>query len=192
MIRNSTTFPKPGTRIAVIGATGSGKTTLAQRLGVILDLPLIELDALHWMPGWTEKPWPEIRSELDPMTRQDRWITDGNYSQVRDLIWPRADTIIWLDYPFLFIFYRLFIRTLKRVFLKVELWNGNRERFHENFLSKDSLFLWLVKSRRKHKKTYLLAFQDPQHAHLQVLRLTHPHQTDRWLEQLKKPNRKKP
>jgi len=192
VIRNSTTFPKPGTRIAVIGATGSGKTTLAQRLGVILDLPLIELDALHWMPGWTEKPWPEIRSELDPMTRQDRWITDGNYSQVRDLIWPRADTIIWLDYPFLFIFYRLFIRTLKRVFLKVELWNGNRERFHENFLSKDSLFLWLVKSRRKHKKTYLLAFQDPQHAHLQVLRLTHPHQTDRWLEQLKKPNRKKP
>jgi adenylate kinase family enzyme len=192
VIRNSTTFPKPGTRIAVIGATGSGKTTLAQRLGVILDLPLIELDALHWMPGWTEKPWPEIRSELDPMTRQDRWITDGNYSQVRDLIWPRADTIIWLDYPFLFIFYRLFIRTLKRVFLKVELWNGNRERFHENFLSKDSLFLWLVKSRRKHKKTYPLAFQDPQHAHLQVLRLTHPHQTDRWLEQLKKPNRKKP
>jgi hypothetical protein len=49
-----------------------------------------------------------------------------------------------------------------------------------------------VKSRRKHKNTYPLAFQDPQHAHLQVLRLTHPHQTDRWLEQLKKPNRKKP
>ncbi len=44
------------------------------------------------MPGWTEKPWLEIRAELEPMTRQDRWITDGNYSQVRDLIWPRADT----------------------------------------------------------------------------------------------------
>lgn len=185
MFRNSTTFPKPGNRIAVIGATGSGKTTLAQRLGDILDLPVIELDALHWMPGWTEKPWPEIRTDLDRMTRQDRWITDGNYSQVRDLIWPRADTIIWLDYPFLSIFLRLFIRTLKRVFLKVELWNGNRERFRENFLSRDSLFVWLVTSFPKPRKNYPLAFQEPQHAHLQVLRFTHPRQTERWMKTLK-------
>jgi len=185
LTQNSTTFPKPGNRIAVIGATGSGKTTLAQRLGDILDLPVIELDAMHWMPGWTEKPWPEIRTQLDPMTRQDRWITDGNYGQVRDLIWPRADTIIWLDYPFLSIFLRLFIRTLKRVFLKVELWNGNRERFRDNFLSRDSLFVWLLKSRPKHRKNYPLAFQEPQHAHLQVLRFTHPRQTERWLTTLK-------
>jgi len=182
--RNSTSFPQPGTRIAVIGATSSGKTTLARRLGDLLDLPVIELDALHWMPGWTEKPWPEIRADLDPMTRQDRWITDGNYSQVRDLIWPRADTIIWLDYPFLHIFSRLFIRTLKRVFLKVELWNGNRERFRDNFFSRDSLFVWLMKSRPKLKKNYPLAFQEPQHAHLQVLRFSHPHQTEHWLKKL--------
>jgi adenylate kinase family enzyme len=184
---NQTTseFPKPGKRIAIIGATGSGKTTLAQRLGDLLNLKLIELDALHWMPGWTEKPWDEIRSELDPMTRQNNWITDGNYGQVRDLIWPRADTIIWLDYPLLLIFFRLFIRTLKRIFLKVELWNGNRERFRENFLSRDSLFIWLLTSRPKHKKTYPLAFQELQHAHLQVLRFRHPRQTTRWLNSLK-------
>lgn len=182
MTQNSTIFPQPGNRIAVIGATGSGKTTLAQRLGNILGLTVIELDALHWMPGWTEKPWPEIRAELDFVTLQDRWITDGNYSQVRDLIWPRADTIIWLDYPFLSIFLRLFIRTLKRVFLKVELWNGNRERFRDNFLSRDSLFVWLVTSRPKHKKNYPLAFQEPQHAHLQVLRFTHPRQAERWMK----------
>jgi adenylate kinase family enzyme len=185
LTQNSTTFPNPGNRIAVIGATGSGKTTLAQRLGDILDLPVIELDAMHWMPGWTEKPWPEIRSQLDPMTRQDRWVADGNYSQVRDQIWPRADTIIWLDFPFLSIFFRLFVRTLKRVFLKVELWNGNRERFRDNFLSRDSLFVWLLKSRPKHKKNYPLAFQEPQHAHLQVLRFTHPRQTEQWLKSLK-------
>jgi len=183
--RNSTTFPNPGNRIAVIGATGSGKTTLAQRLGDILDLHVIELDALHWMPSWTEKPWPDIRADLDPMTRQDRWITDGNYSQMCDLTWPRADTIIWLDYPFLSIFFRLFIRTLKRVFLEIELWNGNRERFRDNFLSRDSLFVWLVTSRPKHRKNYPLAFQEPQHAHLQVLRFTRPRQTERCLKNLK-------
>lgn len=184
MTETSTTFPKPGTRIAVIGATGSGKTTLAQQLGGILDLPVIELDALHWMPGWKEKPWPEIRAALNPLTQKNSWITDGNYSQLRDLIWPRADTIIWLDYPFLLIFFRLFVRTLKRVFLKQELWNGNRERFHDNFLSRDSLFVWLLKSRTKHKKNYPLAFQEPQHAHLQILRFTHPRQTKCWLKSI--------
>lgn len=185
MTKNTTSFPKPGSRIAVIGATGSGKTTLAQQLGDILDLKVIELDALHWMPGWTEKPWVDIRAELDPMTRQDNWVTDGNYGQVRDLVWSRADTIIWLDYPFVIIFFRLFVRTLKRVFLKVELWNGNRERFRENFLSRDSLFIWLATSRPKHKKTYPLAFQEPQHAHLQVIRFTHPRQTERWMKMIK-------
>ena len=178
-------FPPPGKRIAIIGATGSGKTTLAQQLVDDLDLPLIELDAMHWMPGWTEKPWPEIRAEIDPLTQQECWITDGNYSQLRDLIWPRADTIIWLDYPFMMIFFRLFKRSLQRAFLNIELWNGNRERFRDNFFSRDSLFLWLIKSRSKQKLTYPKAFKESQHAHLQVLRFTHPKQTDRWLNSLR-------
>lgn len=180
------TFPIPGKRIAIIGATGSGKTTLVQQLGDALDLPVIELDSLHWMSGWTEKPWDEIRAELDPLTQQERWITDGNYSQVRDLIWPRADTIIWLDYPFLTIFFRLLIRSLQRAFLNVELWNGNRERFRDNFLSRDSLFIWLFKSRRKQRVNYPKAFMEPAHTHLQVLRFTHPKQTERWLNSLRK------
>ncbi|MBE0685113.1 MAG: adenylate kinase, partial [Anaerolineaceae bacterium] len=55
----------------------------------------------------------------------------------------------------------------------------------DNFLSRDSLFVWLLKSRPKHRKNYPLAFQEPQHAHLQVLRFTHPRQTERWLTTLK-------
>ncbi len=183
---NKTAFPPPGKRIAIIGATGSGKTTLAQLLGDALEMPVIELDAMHWMPGWTEKPWQEIRVELDSLTQQECWITDGNYSQVRDLIWPRADTVIWLDYPLLPIFFRLLIRSLQRAFLKVELWNGNYERFRDNFLSRDSLFLWLLKSRRKQRANYPKAFKEPHHAHLQVLCFTHPKQTEHWLKSLRK------
>ncbi|MDO9087267.1 MAG: hypothetical protein Q7U53_13755 [Anaerolineaceae bacterium] len=184
MTRTKPTFPKPGCRIAVIGATGSGKTTLTQQLGVALNFNVIELDALHWMPGWTEAPWEEMRIRLDAMTSQDRWITDGNYSQVRDLVWPRADTIIWLDYPLMVVFVRLFIRTIQRIILKVELWNGNRERFKDNFFSRDSLFLWLISTHPQHKKKYLIAFQEPQHAHLQVIRFKHPRQTELWIESL--------
>jgi len=181
-----TLFNKPGSRIAVIGDTGSGKTTLAAQLGSILAIPVIELDALHWMPGWTEKPRVEVHAVLDPMTQQQTWVTDGNYSWLRDVIWTRADTIIWLDYPFLIVFWRLFWRTLRRAAFREELWNSNRERFRDNFFSKDSLFLWLLKSRPKHKKTYPLAFQDPQYAQAQVIHFTHPRQTENWLKSLQK------
>jgi adenylate kinase family enzyme len=182
----TSSFPKPGSRIAVIGATGSGKTTLTQQLGTTLNLTAIELDALHWMPGWTEAPWEEMRARLDAMTSQDCWVTDGNYGQVRDLVWPRADTIIWLDYPLLVVFVRLFIRTIQRIILKVELWNGNRERFKDNFFSRDSLFLWLISTHPQHKKKYPIAFQEPQHTHLQVIRFNNPHQTEHWLASLQK------
>jgi energy-coupling factor transporter ATP-binding protein EcfA2 len=184
LTKTSQPFPKPGSRIAVIGATGSGKTTLTQQLGILLNLNVIELDALHWMQGWTEAPWEEMRARLDALTCQDHWITDGNYGQVRDLIWPRADTIIWLDYPLLMVFVRLFIRTIQRVFLKIELWNGNRERFKDNFFSRDSLFLWLISTHLQHKKKYPIALQEPQHAHLQVIRFKHPRQTALWIESL--------
>ena len=38
-------------RVSVIGVTGSGKTTLAAALAAKLQVPYIELDALHWEPN---------------------------------------------------------------------------------------------------------------------------------------------
>ena len=41
-----------GRRIHVMGNSSSGKSTLAERLSRALELPLVELDALNWEPGW--------------------------------------------------------------------------------------------------------------------------------------------
>src|SRR6476659_9383882 len=43
-------------RIAVVGTSGSGKTTLARQLSGRLGLAHVELDALHWDPGWAPTP----------------------------------------------------------------------------------------------------------------------------------------
>ncbi len=43
-------------RIVVIGTSGSGKTTLARELAGRLNVPHIELDALHWKPNWVATP----------------------------------------------------------------------------------------------------------------------------------------
>ena len=74
------------------------------------------------------------------------WVTDGNYSKVRDLIWSRATTLVWLDYSLPVILWQLTQRTWKRIITHEELWNGNRETWRGALFSKDSLFLWAVQT----------------------------------------------
>ena len=41
-------------RIAIIGYSGAGKSTLARALGERYACPVLHLDALHFLPGWSE------------------------------------------------------------------------------------------------------------------------------------------
>ncbi len=86
-------------RILILGRTGSGKTTLARELAAAIGVPHVELDALYFGPNFSTAPLPVLRDRTSAAIAGDRWVTDGNKSAVRDLVWPRADTVIWLDYP---------------------------------------------------------------------------------------------
>lgn len=174
----------PGQRIAVIGVTGSGKTTLARQLSARLGIAHVEMDALHFGENWSELPEAEFRARVQNATAGPAWITDGNYSAVRDLIWGRADTLIWLDYSLAFVLARLTRRTFKRIFTHERLWHGNVETFAGQFLSKDSLFVWLLKTYPKRKREYSQALSDPQRSHLRRVRLTSARQTAAWLAQV--------
>jgi adenylate kinase family enzyme len=99
------------------------------------------MDALFWGPDWSQRPYDELRPIVDEATNGTDWVVGGNYSRTQDIVWPKADTLVWLDYPLTLIMWRLWWRTLRRVFLRERLWNDNRERFWKQFLSRDSLFL---------------------------------------------------
>ena len=113
-----------GRRVVVIGTTGSGKTTLARRLAGRLGVPHVELDALHWDPDWTEAPPAVFRERTARALAGDGWMADGNYGKVRDLVWPRADTVVWLDFPLFVTLWRLVRRTFRRALTREELWGG--------------------------------------------------------------------
>lgn len=168
-------------RIVIIGGTGAGKTTLARQLAARLGYPHLEIDAFHWEANWTETPTPLLRERISEAIAADQWVMDGNYSKVRDLVWGRADTIIWLDYPLWLSLWRLAGRTAHRLFSREELWNGNREQWRTVF-SRDSLFIWAFKSYRRHKRTYTQLFREPEQAHLRVIHLKSPRETAHWLE----------
>lgn len=170
-----------GRRIVVIGSTGSGKTTLAATLATRLGCPHIELDALHWGADWTEAPTDLFRDRVRHAVRGDTWVVDGNYSQARDLVWSRADTIVWLDYSLALILLRLTRRTWARLVKHTELWAGNRERWSSVF-SRDSLLVWAVTTyrRRRHEYAALLLSQ-PRLKNVTVVHLRSPRATARWL-----------
>jgi hypothetical protein len=87
-------------RIAVVGGSGSGKTTVAQRLAELHDLPYVELDALHWGPNWTPCPRDEFRARVESAISGDAWVVDGGYyGMLGDLVLERADLVVWLDLP---------------------------------------------------------------------------------------------
>ena len=170
-----------GRRIVVVGTTGSGKTTVAAELAKRLRAPHIELDALHWGPAWTEVPDDVFRERTWKAVARDSWVADGNYHQIRDILWPRADAILWLDYSFPVIFRRLAARTIRRCLTGETLWSGNRERLWTQLCTRDSLFLWLCKTYWRRRRKYPALFRLPQHAHLEVVRLSSPRQTRAWL-----------
>lgn len=175
-------------RIVVLGTSGCGKTTLARDLAKLLSLPHIELDALHWEPRWTEAPRDVFRARVAQAVARESWIVDGNYGKARDIVWPRADTIIWLDYSMTIIFTRVFARTMRRCWSGQELWSGNRERFWTQFFTtNDSILVWVLTSWRKHRRDYPKALREQARAGKRILRFARPADAKRWLQQVTRP-----
>ncbi len=131
-------------RVVVQGASGSGKSTLAAALADVLGAAHLELDGLYQQPNWTPLELEEFRAKVSSFVAQPRWVVDGNYSQVRDILWPLATTIVMIDLPKRVVMTRVIKRTLLRLVKREQLWNGNRESWR-NALSRDpmrNIILW--------------------------------------------------
>ena len=173
-------------RVVVVGVTSSGKSTLAEQLAKRFDLRYVELDALHWEPNWQAAPLEVFRARVQEALQSERWVVAGNYHVVRDLVWPKAQAVIWLDYPLLTVLWQLTRRNIKRWWTQELLWGTNRERLwiHFKFWSTDSLYHWLFKTYWRRKREYPQLLSQPEHRHLKLIRLRQPRETESWSETL--------
>lgn len=174
-------------RVAVVGVSGAGKSHLAARLAGALGVPHVELDAIFHQPGWTPLERGEFRRRVAERLHGDGFVIDGNYSTVRDLVWGAADTVVWLDYPRRRVMVALARRTLGRMLLRRELWNGNRERPRDVLRLWDaerSIVAWAWTRHSAYVERYQAAMADPANARLEFVRLRSRREADAWLERV--------
>ena len=118
---------KLGRRICIYGR--GGKTSLSRALGDLTGLPVIELDAVFWLPNWIERDSDEmlelVRGRIEESS--DGWIIDGNYSKIRPHILPMADTVIWLNLPTWSVTLRIIKRTIFNLLRRRRICGDNYE-----------------------------------------------------------------
>ena len=171
-------LPQAPSRIAVNGTSGAGKTTLARRLGVLLDLPCTEMDSLFHGPGWV--PSPDFLDKVATFTSRPGWVCEFQYDDARGLVADRADLMVWLDPPVPWTMWQVTRRTVTRRVCGVELWNGNREGPLREVLSDPEhviRYAWSTRHRAAARVEALLC----SHPRLPVVRLRSRRQVGHWL-----------
>ncbi|MGD0464036.1 MAG: adenylate kinase [Tepidisphaeraceae bacterium] len=172
-------------RVVVIGASCSGKTTLAESTAQRLELPHFEMDSMVWGPNWSLPSDEQLLAQVKSIIEHEAWVVDGVFPEHRDLVWARADTIIWLNYPMTLVFSRALRRTLKRCITRQPLGEHNVETWRRTFFSSRSQLLWVIHSWRKRRRDYPKIFRRPENRHLRILRFSSPRQAEAWLAALR-------
>ena len=172
-------------RAVVIGIGGSGKTTLAKQLAAYHGLRYIELDALHWLPNWQMREVDDFRALVAQAVSHERWVTDGNYRVVRDIVWGRATTVIWLNDPLWTVMGRLLRRTLRRIVTREALFSGNRETVRNAFLSRDSILWYVLTHYAVTRARYRQVFDERPFPNLEWVELTTPGEAERYVTSLR-------
>ena len=176
------------TRVVVVGSSGSGKTTFARRLSAILDMPYLEMDSVFHRDGLADEAHEDFLPTVDEFTSADRWIVDGNYTSqgTMEVVWPKADTFVWLDPPRRIAMARVIRRTLRRTVLRQELWEGVKEPF-SNLYSLDpykNIIVWTWTRHGHVRARYERALSDGNWSHASAYRLRSRSDIEGFLDRL--------
>lgn len=166
-------------RVLVAGTSGAGKTSLAARLGRVLGLPHIEIDALFHGPNWT--PRQTFVADVEAFSAQPSWVTEWQYSAVRPLLAERADLLVWLDLPRLRVMRQVLTRTARRRLRRQVLWNGNVEPpLWTFFTNAEHIVRWAWTTHSKSAPR--IAELSRQRPELTIVRLRTWHEVQQWLD----------
>ena len=163
-------------KVLVIGSGGAGKSTFARRLGEILGIDVVHLDALYWKPGWIESSKAEWAETVRGVLKRDTWIMDGNYSGTLLERIDACDAVIFLDLPRTTCLWRVMLRrAMYRNATRPDMAKGCREHLSLEFFA----WIWNYPKRSRPKVVKLLG---EERAREKAIRLRTPAEIDRFLD----------
>ncbi len=169
-------------RVLFYGVTGSGKSSAARAYADRAGLPEFSADDdIGWLPGWRQPDTAKQRELAARIAGQDQWVLDSAYGVWRDLVVPRADLIVGLDYPRWLSLLRLVRRSLRRIIAREEVCNGNRETLGR-LLAPDSIIGWHFRSFSRKRRVMRELESSPGTA--EVIIFQHPRELEAWLQSL--------
>lgn len=171
-------LPSRPRRVLLAGTSGAGKTTLSARIATLLGIEHVEIDALYHGPDWT--PREQFRSDVQAFSSQPQWVTEWQYSAVRDLLADKADLVVWLDLPRPTVMRQIMVRTVRRRIRREMLWNGNIEQpLHTFFFDRNHIVRWAWNTH--HDSALQVIALSHRRTNLTVVRLKNHSQIERWI-----------
>jgi adenylate kinase family enzyme len=147
-------IPANPCRVLFYGVTGSGKSSAAHAYAAASGLPEFSADDdIGWLPGWQQRSVEQQREIAADVAARDRWVLDSAYGVWRDILVPRAELVVALDFPRWLSLSRLVRRSLRRVITKEPVCNGNIETLGRLF-ARDSIFYWHFNSFARKKRVF--------------------------------------
>jgi hypothetical protein len=143
----------------------------------------VELDSIYHQPGWTPLGDADFRARVAEEVAAVGWVVDGNYSVVHEIVWGRADTVVWFDLPYATVLARTARRTVRRAVTRQKLWNGNKEPLSNlwSLNPEKSIIAWAATRHRVYRRRYADAERDPRWADLRFVRLRTQAEADRFV-----------
>ncbi|CAM3536437.1 adenylate kinase [Nocardioides zeicaulis] len=168
-------------RVLLYGVTGSGKSTAALAIGARTGHPVTLVDELTWLPGWVPVEDSVQRELIGEVVAGERWLLDSAYGAWLDLVLPRVDLVVGLDYPRWLSLGRLVRRTVSGAITQEPRCNGNVESFRK-VVDRSSIIRWHFQSfarKRDRMRAWAASPDGPQ-----VLLFRHPRQLEAWIASL--------
>lgn len=85
-------------RITIIGGSGTGKTTLSENLGRVMNLPVYHIDAYNHLKNWQVRDKAERDKMIMERVSEEKWVIDGTYKDTLKKRLENTDLAIYLDY----------------------------------------------------------------------------------------------
>ena len=178
---------QPGLRVLVIGTSGSGKSTFAEKLAGEAGIAHLELDLINWRPGWYDRSREETEAflvDVDQATSQRDWVLAGNYSVTRPVVLPRVTHLVWMDLPLWLVMAQVIPRSIRRAAAKDrDVFDGCREDW-PRLVRADHPIRWALSTHHSRRPKYVAAAEKITAQGGQVLRCTTRYEVDQARQSL--------